>query len=1085
MSIRKRTRYTIAVVLLCALPTPLCGGLLTARSLANSGKSGDASNATSARSTTAATLIHSVRAEKSDSSVRVLVDAEHAVGFDHFTLTDPPRIVVDLERARSIFNSKTIPVSKAGIERVRIGSPGQGTIRIVLDLEKPIPYAVVRDGNSIIITTEKDAATTGFTSRAYTSSQPVRYSPSKVAYRKGGTKISFLRDDDKDSKDKSDKDSKDKDSKDSKDKDSSGKSGKDGTAPGGSASKKDGNSTETDDEKTKQGQFQGKIVPKGATIIVGDRTLTGQFSSPQMRGSRLFLPVVSVARALGDDISVSPLARTVDVRRQSGVSAQFNAQLSQVLEHGALILSVSNTADIAFSPNSEELMLPAEIVASLLDVSIFVDERARAVRITRGREQASTAKAGARHASWEFYQIDHAYNLNLYSSSFYQNFTLNTVGRLWDGRFTFTTNFDGGSSREPVMFRRGTFNYEKPDGRRFTGGDFGTGNDLSFMAAALRGVSIQQPLENMRLNAFAGRALSILPTPVIEPVTGLPVEPLGPKRPAYDTNVVGSYVSFGPSALRFSGSSFLLFSAGGLYFGGPVARGTIATGSVKYSSSRNQFQADAGIGNFEGFRQDGSMVEGAAPVIEVSEVFKLRDSLTLQGRVAHISPNYLSPQSGGSLTSMDLVSGGFNWRPAQWIGTSLTATNVNRLDNDKQKQQYLTGTLSVTPRGPLPTLLFSHTQGRTTPGGTNSYTFINATKEFDKWRVFGNFNRIRNAPVIIPSDINTLLPNPPSISLSAGAMARISDSQTLQFSQSFGQGGSLSGDVDWFTSSFFSKRVSFGAGLGYVRSPSKFYINERFVAGVELPGRQMLQVSYASTPSGPQILLQLRGPLFTGRAGAIAATVSVEEMTAYGAFYGRVYQDVNLNGRFDAGVDRPQTGVKVQVDGSFYAVTDGNGEFRVNNVRVGEHQVYLDLLSVRADLTLLDSPQQTAMLNSGRDSIVDFRLVRTGRARGVVWMDTNGNGELDEGEQTLSDVRIVTASGRDTLTDSHGEFILGDLPPGNHIILVDEKTLPDNTKSAADSLQVLVVAGGETGDVKFPIVPKPVQIQVKRFPASG
>ena len=85
-----------------------------------------------------------------------------------------------------------------------------------------------------------------------------------------------------------------------------------------------------------------------------------------------------------------------------------------------------------------------------------------------------------------------------------------------------------------------------------------------------------------------------------------------------------------------------------------------------------------------------------------------------------------------------------------------------------------------------------------------------------------------------------------------------------------------------------------------------------------------------------------------------------------------------------------------------------------------EHSVYLDLLSVRADLTLLDSTQQLVELGSRQDVMVDFRVVRTGRISGVVWLGVNENGKLDEGEQPLPDVRVVPSSGRDTLTDEKG-----------------------------------------------------------------
>ena len=111
--------------------------------------------------------------------------------------------------------------------------------------------------------------------------------------------------------------------------------------------------------------------------------------------------------------------------------------------------------------------------------------------------------------------------------------------------------------------------------------------------------------------------------------------------------------------------------------------------------------------------------------------------------------------------------------------------------------------------------------------------------------------------------------------------------------------------------------------------------------------------------------------------------------------------------------------------------------------------------------------------------MVDFRLVRTGRISGVVWLDLNENGRLDEGEQPLADVRIVTGSGRDTMTDANGYFLIGDLPPGEHVVLVDEKTLPDQTRSVRGSLSIKVLAGSESSGVAFAITRLPPE--VKRF----
>jgi len=223
----------------------------------------------------------------------------------------------------------------------------------------------------------------------------------------------------------------------------------------------------------------------------------------------------------------------------------------------------------------------------------------------------------------------------------------------------------------------------------------------------------------------------------------------------------------------------------------------------------------------------------------------------------------------------------------------------------------------------------------------------------------------------------------------------------------------------------------------------------------------------------------LRGLFFSSRRAERGINGPVGDLASYGSVSGRVYQDVNLNGRFDPGIDQPQANARVRVDGSRYAVSDAEGNFRIETVLRGEHAVYLDLLSVRADLTLLDNTQQQIALDSSRDVVVDFRVVRTGRVSGVVWLDLNENGRLDDGERPLPDVRVVTGSGRDTLTDENGYFLIGDLPPGEHILLLDEKTLPERTRSSAGSLTVKIAAGGAT-DTAFPVTPLPDQI--KRFP---
>jgi len=161
--------------------------------------------------------------------------------------------------------------------------------------------------------------------------------------------------------------------------------------------------------------------PKAGTqetsvIIVNERVLVGTNSVPQVRGGRLFLPIAIIAEALGDNFNSDSTQRMVTIRRQNGTVAVFNAPLNEVRENGAVILTISGSADLVFPPTPNELMLPAEIVAALLDVTIRRDEH-NAIVISRKGIRLETIRTGAKHAPWEIFQLEYDYNYSRYVTS--------------------------------------------------------------------------------------------------------------------------------------------------------------------------------------------------------------------------------------------------------------------------------------------------------------------------------------------------------------------------------------------------------------------------------------------------------------------------------------------------------------------------------------------------------------------------------------------------------------------------------------------------------------------------------------------
>jgi hypothetical protein len=810
--------------------------------------------------------------------------------------------------------------------------------------------------------------------------------------------------------------------------------------------------------------FVAKVsAQENSVIIVNERALVGPNSAAQLRGGRLFLPVATVAQALGDTLSSDSTQRIVTIRRQTGTTAVFNAPLNEVRENGAVILSVSGTADLVFPPTPNELMLPAEIVAALLDVIVRRDET-QAIVINRKGVQADTIRTGAKHAPWQIFQIEYDYNFSRYITSGEHSLVLRGTGRVGDARLSFIANSSVGTpfSSYRAKLLGGTVRLDRPNGQSFVGGEFGTGTDLAFLAAAVRGGLVQLPFHRVRLDFFGGQTTSgINETLASRP--DLIQSPFSPLAVRYDTKIFGALATtatYGPHQPEFT------FSAGAMHFDRSNRKGNTVTGGVKYMSGLNRLEADVAVGQFSGVNRDGRQVNGSDIAVNLTGSYRLTDQLIAQGRYAYVGPTFLSPQSGIHQPT-NLTAGGLSWQPRRWITAAVNASSATTPGRANQFNRYITATVSLAPENAMPSLFISHTQSGNEQLRNSAFTLITATKKFHRWYMFVNGSRVQTFGDSV-------------LNVQGGGNIRINESNTLEVSQSVGSRGLLSGMATWQMSNLFHNHLSFSGGLGYTRSETApFHTSQHLSAFVKLPRNTTAQFSYLRTETGTTALVSLHGLFFSNKRAERAINGPLAELNSYASVYGRVYQDVNLNGRFDPGIDQPQANARVRVDGNRYVVSDDSGNFRIEGVARGDHAVYLDLLSVRADLTLLDQTQQQITIESTRDVIVDFRVVRTGRIVGLVWFDTNENGRLDEGEQPLPDVRIVTGSGRDTLTDNKGYFIIGDLPPGEHILLLDEKTIPEQTRSATGSQTIKVAAGNETAAL-FPVTTLPAQI--KKFP---
>jgi type IV pilus assembly protein PilQ len=81
----------------------------------------------------------------------VRVEGTGPLSYHLLRLSDPPRLVVDFSNARLVMRESPIESSYVPVRGVRLGHPEANTVRVVIDLERFVPYNVQNDGSSFIV----------------------------------------------------------------------------------------------------------------------------------------------------------------------------------------------------------------------------------------------------------------------------------------------------------------------------------------------------------------------------------------------------------------------------------------------------------------------------------------------------------------------------------------------------------------------------------------------------------------------------------------------------------------------------------------------------------------------------------------------------------------------------------------------------------------------------------------------------------------------------------------------------------------------------------------------------------------------
>jgi hypothetical protein len=342
---------------------------------------------------------------------------------------------------------------------------------------------------------------------------------------------------------------------------------------------------------------------------------------------------------------------------------------------------------------------------------------------------------------------------------------------------------------------------------------------------------------------------------------------------------------------------------------------------------------------------------------------------------------------------------------------------------------------------PVPRIGFLYLDGRVdrlgAVDGTTTRTRLGVSVQTSTGRLLPYVRTERQAPLVGPAatqqflGLNAyLLPRP-----SWGRWAWGTFVRTAVESQLFGGAAKL-----MLASAAVSKPIlpgmSLEAGIGWLRGARGPFL--QFTLNTYLPA--VRSYTTVTAPSGaPATVSQLvQGSVLWDRPSGHLATAPGPSIERAG-LAGRVFRDLNFNGRWDAG-EPGVAGVRVLV-GSKMATSDSDGTFRVWDLVPFEPvPVYVDSLSIDSPLLVPAFALATIVPGPNRFRTLDVPIIAAGVLEGHVSRDLGG-GHEPAGAVPLVLVDRRTGTERHFSSFSDGAFYVMSVTPGRYTLAVDESVL--------------------------------------------
>ncbi len=156
---------------------------------------------------------------------------------------------------------------------------------------------------------------------------------------------------------------------------------------------------------------------------------------------------------------------------------------------------------------------------------------------------------------------------------------------------------------------------------------------------------------------------------------------------------------------------------------------------------------------------------------------------------------------------------------------------------------------------------------------------------------------------------------------------------------------------------------------------------------------------------------------------------------------GYVFKDYNSNGLREKD-EPPISGVKIWLGKKEFQITDEFGYFKFPKARGKNVYLTLDTATLPTGYILTVPVTQGVPVVSGTISKIYFGATSRSEIRGIVFEDTNEDGEYSPGEEGIAEIAIILDNEKRSVTNSEGRYIYPQVSLGEHELTADLNTIP-------------------------------------------